>query len=251
MSVCSGYFKDHDLLHEITDFVVNYYTVNQTKTNHLWINDISNDILTKIDNVRTSNDIIKTIQNRFPGSKIKPVTEVDEVYYAVSPKDASGSDRALVDCHYDAPFYWISGVIFYRIIIACNENDAVQTSFPNDNITVKMNIGDFHGLDYNKDYHCVDGKIPPGKHRILLKLHYLVTPKDYENTFLESLVKFLNVKWIYTSRWIMNKSAKPSTFIEHCIALIVTGFMFIYNNFILFLIALLIFIIYKRSNFSD
>lgn len=250
MSVCSGYFKNHDLLHEITDFVVDYYTLNQTKTNHLWINNISNDILPKIDRVRTSNDILETIQQKFPGSNIKPVTQVDEVYYAVSPKDASGSDRVLVDCHYDAPFYWISGVIFYRIIIACNENDTVQTSFPNDNIKVKMNIGDFHGLDYNKDYHCVDGKIKPGKHRVLLKLHYLVVPKEYENTFWESLVTFLNVKWIYASRWIMNKSSKPSTFIEHCVALLVRGFMFVYNYFILFFLSIVIFAIYRNRKVS-
>jgi hypothetical protein len=248
-TVSSGNFTNKDLLDDITSFVTNHYTINKVKTNHLWVNELSDNILSKIDNVRTSNDILDTIQKTFPDSTVKSVPEVDEIYYAVSPKDASGSDRALVDCHFDAPFYWVPGSVrFYRIIIACNENDAVETSFPNDNISVKMDRGDFHGLDYNHDFHCVKGSIPEGKHRVLLKMHYLIVPKLYENSYTESIVKSLNVNWIYISRWIMNKSAKPSTFSEHFTALVVNGSMFVYNNFIfIILILVIVYFLVKRN----
>jgi len=106
-TVSYGNFTNKDLLDDITSFVTNHYTINKVKTNHLWVNELSDNILSKIDNVRTSNDILNTIQKTFPDSIVKSVPEVDEIYYAVSPKDASGSDRALVDCHFDAPFYWV------------------------------------------------------------------------------------------------------------------------------------------------
>lgn len=113
---------------------------------------------------------------------MKSVEEADEVYWAVSPRDATGSDRSLVDCHFDSPLGWFptGGVVFYRIIIATNENNDVVTVFPGEDKRVKMSTGDFHGLDYNKDWHCVEGKIPPGKFRVLLKLHYVVTPPGSE-----------------------------------------------------------------------
>ena len=43
------------------------------KTNHLWVNELSDNILSKIDNVRTSNDILDKIQKTFPDSTVKSV----------------------------------------------------------------------------------------------------------------------------------------------------------------------------------
>jgi hypothetical protein len=198
---------------------------------HEWINSIEgSNYRAAIETVRTSDIIFNKIRENFPGAAVKSVEEVDEVYWAVSPKDATGSDRALVDCHFDSPFGWFptGGVVFYRIIIATNENNDVVTVFPGEDKRVKMSTGDFHGLDYNKDWHCVEGKIPPGKFRVLLKLHYLVTPPGSEDW--EGYVRWMNVGWTQLSRETMRMSARPENWIEYVVAAVVNICRVLFNN---------------------
>jgi hypothetical protein len=210
-----------------------------TTAHHEWINTI-NDLEYKnsIDTVRKSPAIINKIKEQFPSMDIKNVTEADEVYWAVSPKTATGSDRSLVDCHYDAPFGWFptGGNIFYRVIIATNENDQVTTVFPNENKRVQMSTGDFHGLDYNKDWHCVEGKIPEGKYRILLKLHYLISPPG--GNWATEFVRWSNVKWTVLSRETMRMSAKPTNSLETIVAWIVGFCRILFNHTYIVLIGL-------------
>lgn len=250
MIITGKYSNSHDL-DKITD-----YTIANSKNDkgnfiakHTWINDLDNNIIyDTLDKVRNSDDIYKVIKDKYPNHKIKNVTESDEIYFAVSPKDASGSDRSLVDCHYDAPFSILPNVnvIFYRVIVACNKNEHVTTMFPNADIKVKMNTGDFHGLDYNKDYHCVDGQIPENKHRVLLKLHYILVPNEYEDDSLsEMYIRFINVKWTYLSREFMRMSAHPNNMIESIMGFLVNFLRFYYNNISLLII--IIFIVYFKK----
>lgn len=249
--ITTGKYCNHENLSAITNYMTN--SNNNLISKHVWIEDLKNDdIYTTLDEVRCSNDIYNVIKQKFPKHKIKNVNECDEIYYAVSPKDANGSDRSLVDCHYDAPFSILPNfnVIFYRIILACNENKDVTTFFPNDDIKVKMNTGDFHGLDYNKNYHCVKGKIPKCKNRILLKLHYIIVPNDYEeNTMSENYVKFINVKWTHLSRNFMRMSSNPQNILEYIMGFIVNVCRFVFNNFYLLaiIIVALIMIIVRYS----
>ena len=213
---------------------------------HEWINLIEDKkYKDTIDKVRTSNVILEKIYEKFPNTTIKNVTEADEVYWAVSPKQAIGSDRSLVDCHYDSPFSWFptGGVTYYRVIIATNENNDVSTYFPDENIRVKMSTGDFHGLDYNKDLHCVDGQIPKDKVRILLKLHYIIVPKGAESW--EQYVRWINVKWTEISRETMRMSAKPENIFEWCTGSLVNICRVLFNNiYVIFFILFFIVLVY-------
>jgi len=205
---------------------------NYTTAHHEWINKVeAGDYRTALDKVRTDPTILNTIHKQFPHATIKPATEADEVYWAVSPKGATGSDRSLVDCHYDSPLAWIptGGVIFYRVIIACNENNTVTTTFPNEDKRVKMNTKDFHGLDYNADLHCVEGAIPKDKYRVLLKMHYIIVPPDAQG--YESFVKSMNVGWTVLSRETMRMSANPTNWYEYLVALIVNVCRVVFNNY--------------------
>jgi hypothetical protein len=202
------------------------------KAHHEWINMVeSGKFRDSLESVRQNQAIINSIKKQFPNTSVEPVTESDEVYWSASPKDAKGSDRSLVDCHYDAPFAIIptGGVIYYRIIIAMNENNTVTTVFPNEDTKVKMNTGDFHGLDYNKDFHCVEGSIPPDKYRVLLKLHYMIIPHDTSQFWID-WVRFINVKWTQLSRETMRMSADPKTPIETFVGAIVNICRYIFNN---------------------
>jgi hypothetical protein len=235
-AVISGSIKDDTNIKLITNVAKERYA-EYTTAHHEWINKVEpSDYRNALDSVRNDPEIYAKINARFPNSTIKTASEVDEIYWAVSPKGAVGSDRSLVDCHYDSPFalFPTGGVIFYRVIIACNENNTVTTVFPDENTKVKMGPKDFHGLDYNKDIHCVEGEIPEGKFRILLKLHYIVIPEGKE--MYEPWVRWLNVSWTVLSREAMRMSANPQNIWESFVALVVNVCRVIYNNFYIALV---------------
>jgi hypothetical protein len=218
---------------------------------HEWINSIENsEYRAALERIRSSPDIINKVKEKFPSSAVKTVTEADEVYWAVSPKDATGSNRTLVECHYDSPFAWVptGGAIFYRVLIACNENNTVTTVFPDEDIRVKMTTRDFHGLDYNKDWHCVEGKIPAEKYRVLLKLHYIVVPKGSEAW--EEYVRWMGVNWNMLSRETMRMSSNPQNIWESIIAAYVNTCRVFFNNIytVLFILVILVIIIYNKHS---
>jgi len=250
-NVITGVYKNTLDLQKISTYI-NDNTKDKHIAHHIWVNKIEDKKIYEIvDLVRTSSDIVNEIQKKFVNYNIKNVKEADEIYYGVSPSTATFSDKSLVDCHYDAPFslFNLGGVKFYRIIIACNENKTVKTTFPNDDISVIMDTGDFHGLDYNKDLHCVYGDIPENKYRILLKLHFLIIPKELlDDSFSEKFVKYINVKWTQLSRDFMRMSAKPTNSIEYIFGNIVNISRVIYNNMNIILLFSLIFFIYKLIN---
>jgi hypothetical protein len=210
---------------------------------HVWVSsmhDADPDMYRWIDEVRTSPSLVGRVRDAFPGSRIVPVPEADELYWAVSATTAKGSNRALVDCHYDAPFGGMLGnrVVFYRVIVACNENDSTITVFPKESVRARMTTGDFHGLDYNRDLHCVEGEILQGAHRVLLKLHYMAVSDGADAH--ASMVRWLNVTWTWASRELMRMSANPSTATEHAAAALVVGSRVVWNNLVLVVIAMLI-----------
>jgi hypothetical protein len=241
-AVISGKIINDSDLNYITETAKARYSKHKI-AHHEWINEVEpSKFRNSLDNVRTDPHIFLKIQERFPNSEIKAVGEADEIYWAISPNDANGSDRTLVDCHYDSPLAWLptGGPIFYRIIIACNENNTVTTSFPNENVKIKMNTKEFHGLDYTHDFHCVEGSIPKDKVRVLLKLHYLVVPKGTEA--YEDWVRNINVMWNSLSRETMRMSAEQDTWFKYIVAYIVNSCRFLFNN-IKFIITILILLI--------
>lgn len=242
-AVISGSIKNDSDIKLITDVAKNRYSSYKT-AHHEWINSVeSSEYRTALEKVRNDPELFKKMHEKFPDTNIKPVTESDEIYWAVSPKGAVGSDRSLVDCHYDSPFALLptGGVVYYRIIIACNENNTVTTVFPDEDMRVKMGPKEFHGLDYNKDYHCVEGVIPEGKFRVLLKLHYIIIPRGSEGW--EAYVRYINVGWTKLSRETMRMSANPKNWMESIVALLVNISRMIFNHFYKILAALFVFLV--------
>ena len=230
-AVLSDSYKDPETFKYISETCKERYG-QYKKAHHVWLNEVeSGKFRDALESVRQNQSILEAIEKKFPGSTIQSVTESDEVYWSASPKEALGSDRSLVDCHYDAPFAVIptGGVIYYRVIIAMNENNTVTTVFPDEDKKVKMNTGDFHGLDYNKDWHCVEGSIPADKYRVLLKLHYLVVPQNSQQLWID-WVRFINVSWTHLSRATMRMSADPKTPFERFIGMVVNVCRFVFNH---------------------
>ena len=118
-----------------------------------------------------------------------------------------------------------------------------------------MKTGDFHGLDYNKDFHCVEGSIPPDKYRVLLKLHYMIIPQDTPQFWID-WVRFINVKWTQLSRETMRMSADPKTPIETLVGTIVNVCRYIFNNiytigvYLLVIILIILAFVYMPSSIT-
>jgi len=229
--VISGKITDNESFDYIASVAKQRYG-HYKKAHHEWIDSVeSGQYKNVLQSVRTHSKLFDTMKERFPNSRIESVTEADEVYWSASPKEAKGSDRSLVDCHYDAPFSIVpnGGVIYYRIIIAVNHNNTVTTVFPTENKRVLMDTGDFHGLDYNKDWHCVEGSITPDNYRVLLKLHYLIIPQNTSSMWIQ-WVRWINVAWTHASRTLMRMSADPQNVLEMLIGILVNVSRFLFNN---------------------
>jgi len=105
-----------------------------------------------------------------------------------------------------------------------------------------MDTGDFHGLDYNKDWHCVEGSIPKDSYRVLLKMHYLIIPKDTP-TFWVHWVRFINVQWTYLSRITMRMSANPQNPWETFVGFLVNVARYLFNNSYKLLLGVLVLLV--------
>jgi hypothetical protein len=232
-----GNSNDDDLKYITEAYVAKYKDTASAK--HERIDAIEDTELKKrIQRVRTSEEIYDTIHSKFPGAHVAPATEIDEVYWSVSPKDATGSDRVLVDCHYDSPFivFPTKDAVLYRVLLACNENEHVTTEFPDENMKVTMSKGDYHGFNFNTDRHCVKGQLPPGKWRVILKLHYIVYFDGSEKN--AEFVRYITGEWNLFSRNVLNATAKPTTTGEKFLAWAINILRVLFNNLILVLVIL-------------
>ena len=234
--------EDHGMLANVAAFMKARSSGSHT-ADHIWALDIR-DAGVAQSLASVARGIAESLGERFRASKIIGVPEVDEVYSAVSPRSAGGSDRSLVDCHYDAPLGWLPGsAVFYRVIVGCTDNIHVQTSFPQKSIDVVLSTGDFVGMDYSRDLHCVRGSIPEGQARVLLKLHYIIAPAGTEEMLTTHLIRRTNIVWTRMSRYLMRASADPTGPVEHMVALLVNMSRVLMNNAVVAVGALVVILV--------
>jgi hypothetical protein len=208
---------------------------------HYWINSVNDiEIRESLENLRNADEIRDAIQKAYPDYKIESVHNSDEVYISVDPSLRKNSDIALSDCHYDAPFKYVPqcGNVFIRVILGLTENSTTYTKI-GDKVSILSTL-DFNGMDYNTDYHCVEGYIPKGDIRILLKLHFLCINKDSSESCVD-FTRGINDGWTHISRELMRRSAEPTSVMDRCLGymIVFVRTLYIYSN-VLIIIALLI-----------
>lgn len=211
---------------------------------HYWINDIKNEnLLFHLNKLRNAPEIKKTIQENYTNHEIISVHSSDEIYLSVSPKERKGSDIALSDCHYDAPFKYIyqGGNVFLRVILALNENDSVYTEVENKKSLISTS--QYNIIDYNQDYHCVHGEIPKNKNRVLLKLHFIAKPVGSSQIWTD-FCEYINNCWTHLTRELMRNSIEPRTFLETIFQYIVLGSRYLWNHIWYILVIILFIVLY-------
>lgn len=221
-----------------------------TSSKHYWIDEINQeDIKKSLDLLRNADEIKNEIQKAYPEHLIKSVPTSDEVYISVDPSLRKNSDIALSDCHYDAPFKYIPqyGNVFVRVILGLTKNSTTYTTIEDKKSL--LSTLDFNGMDYNNDYHCVEGYIPKGEIRILLKLHFLCIHKNSPEFFF-NFTEYINDWWTHFSREFMRLSAEPQNIVDTFLGYLVVFTRTIYNksNVISSLIVILViyYIVYNR-----
>ncbi len=193
-------------------------------SHHQWANSVTGRVGQAIERVRGAEELIGFLQQSYGCESVEAVPQIDELYFAVSPQQAAGSDRSLVDAHYDAPFGSILPGKLCRLIlvlVACNDNPTVSTHFPeHDNLSVTLQRGDYVCWDYNRTLHYAQGAIPAGHRRVLLKLHYLVSA-SHATILTKTYTTSLNIWWTWTARAMMRYSSQPETPLQRLVALVV------------------------------
>tara|TARA_Y100001970_G_scaffold199239_1_gene242344 strand:- start:48 stop:833 length:786 start_codon:yes stop_codon:yes gene_type:complete len=232
------------------NYIYNIYkneNQNGDSSIHYWINNIDNkELKYHLNRVRNAVEIKNSIKKSYPEHNVVSSKDTDEIYLSVSPSTRSGSDVALSDCHYDAPFKYIyqGNCKFLRLIIALNENSSVYTQVKDE--TSLLTEGDYNVIDMNQDYHCVHGEIPKNKDRVLLKLHYIAVPYNTNKNWVV-FCRNLNNYWVHVARGVMRDSINPSSFTDYIkqYLVLLSRVVWIYMYFILLFLIIFFIIIYK------
>jgi hypothetical protein len=120
--------------------------------------------------------VLRTLQHYYSGEVIDNIEGMNELY--ITCIGADGSDQVFETEHLDGPLFFLPFCTVMRCVLAISGNSSIITEFPCADKSVVLKTGEFVAFDYNRDVHYIwkDHKIADSSKRVLLKLHYLITP---------------------------------------------------------------------------
>ena len=204
----SGYIhsSEYKNANNICQYIVtNPKLSNLSCTHHEYEENVPENIKESIAQLKYGS-VIKCLYEKYPESQISPITEMNELY--ISYVDSDGSDKVFETPHIDGIFYFLPWCKIYRCILAIQGNKTVSTNFPTINVNKILKTGDFLGFDYNRDIHYIQ-QIQTGiadtTPRIIIKLHYIVVPKNTKLWLIE-FYKKINIRYNDFMRMLFLKS---------------------------------------------
>ncbi len=219
------------LLLEIQHEYYNSIPDKNASTHHIWFNNMSENIQSKIKTIQQHVFWDKLCDNTDKCIKIN-ANEMDELYYS-NPKNLKNINlygaSSNYDIHRDCVFNF-DGIKFYRVLIGLTgDNDNIVTYFNKFDVGHKINQGDYVVFDFDKTTHQVikdKQKLTP---RILLKLHYIVCENcKYSREYVDQ-IKNIYTYYEYVTRYIMQTGTDPETFYQFFFGL---GCQFFYTKHI-------------------
>ena len=114
--------------------------------------------------------------------------------------------------HIDGPFHLLPFCTVLRTIVAIKGNSSVFTDFPFHNESYRILTNEYIAFDYNRHVHYIrkDSAIDDNSDRIILKLHYIITPQ-FLPTSIARFYKYLHYKYNSTMRTLFLKSQEENT----------------------------------------
>jgi hypothetical protein len=149
--------------------------IEKSRTFHQYCNSFHGTMKNTINRIKYGK-IMNEIFMYYPGQTVHVINGMNEIY--VSSIGSVGSDRVFETPHLDGPFFFLPFCTVLRTVLAIQGNRGIATDFPAVRMTRALETNEFLVFDYNRDVHFI--RELENNHdkseRILLKLHYIVTP---------------------------------------------------------------------------
>jgi hypothetical protein len=231
-TVTIGKIKDETNVDNIKKFVIDNYAADlkNRPSLHKYINKLPVEFQDMVEKIRNSKEIKDAICKQYEECHIDTLPDTDELYISHYNKDGGG-DQGLFDKHYDGVLRFISSANIVRALVYINSTDEYVVHFLDSNVSHNFKTYEFGILDFNKEYHYVEGKydkdIDINDTRILLKINYIVCPEC--SMPLKKSIIFLNSLVFYIVKASMEYSKNPETISQKIIGFFCNFFRHINN----------------------
>lgn len=188
---------------------INELKLEKTNTYHKYELDSGIILRNAIDAVKYGK-IFNILKQHFQDSRVESIDEMNELY--VSSIGGSGSDKVFETMHIDGPFHLLPFCTVLRTIVAIKGNSSIITDFPFHNQSYHIQTNEYIAFDYNSHVHYIrkDSTILDNSDRIILKLHYIVTPQ-YLPKLIVTFYKYLHYKYNSMMRILFLNSQEENT----------------------------------------
>jgi hypothetical protein len=188
---------------------INELDLDKQKTYHKYELDSGIIVRNAIDAVKYGK-IFNVITQYFQNSRVESIDGMNELY--VSSIGGNGSDKVFETMHIDGPFHLLPFCTVLRTIVAIKGNSSIITDFPFHNQSYHIQMNEYIAFDYNSHVHYIrkDTTIVDNSDRIILKLHYIVTPEFLPKPIV-TFYKYLHYKYNSTMRTLFLKSQEENT----------------------------------------
>ena len=172
--------KIDDIRELVSMDILNIYAFelkyNKNKTFHQYSGDLPTIVKHQFDLIKKGK-IMRTLNWHYNGDIVENIDGMNELY--ISAIGSNGSDKVFETAHIDGPLFFLPFCTVLRCVVAIKGTSNIVTAFPYIDREHALLTNDFLAFDYNRDTHFIyeiDCNENTGS-RILLKLHYLITPR--------------------------------------------------------------------------
>ena len=212
--------------------ILNLYSgemaANHNKTYHEYISRLP-PIVREQFNVIKNGTILRRLMFLSPDDVVDNIDDMNELY--VSSIGALGSDRVFETEHLDGPMFFLPFCTVLRCVLAVQGNSSVVTAFPRARQSFVLNTHEFVAFDYNRDAHYIykDSSFYDSNQRIILKIHYLITPKFVPRP-IARFYSNAHVKYNQFMRYLFLRSQEKETALSRAINGGTVVYSFLYSN---------------------
>jgi hypothetical protein len=209
-----GTLPDTKSVDDVRNFVFTHFKeeLKERPSFHKYITKLPQNFQEMASKIRDSPTIRENICKQYKNCDITPLPNTDELYVSHYNIDGGG-DQGLFNKHYDGVLRLLNDATIVRALVYINSKDDFVVHFLDTNISHNFKTNEFGLLDFNREYHWVEGKYNENMDlndtRILLKINYLVCPKC--SSAYSKFVIWLNSTVFYVVKTCMEYSKSPKT----------------------------------------